>query len=150
MLTAETFHELLCEQTELLAQLIESGHQQQQAIEANRMSELVAILAQKQPRLERLGAICQQLQGQRQQTEHTWFWPDPDRRQQCRMMRDQASQSFERLIELEQTCELALSQSRDQIQQRLHQVESGRHAASAYLSQSHTAAPPRGDFSSIG
>ena len=150
MFTAETLFELLCEQVQLLDLLIESGLQQQQAIEANRMSELVAILAQKQPHLERLGDIRQTLQTQQCDIEQSGFWPDTTRRSQCRTMREQASSRFEQLIRLEQTCEQALAQSRDQIQARLQTVDSGRHAVSAYQSQASAAKPPRFDFSSLG
>ncbi len=59
MFTANEFLELLHQQAELLDRLIAAGTQQSQAIAANRMSELIAILAQKQPQLERLGQIRQ-------------------------------------------------------------------------------------------
>lgn len=150
MFTPHAFLNLLCEQAELLERLIDSGQQQQQTIEAGRMSELVAILGQKQPRLERLGAIGQQIQERRREVEQSGFWPDESVRRQCQTMRDRAAESFEHLIQLEQRCEQALNTSREQIQQRLQTIESSRHAASAYQSHAQLPAPPRGDFSSVG
>ncbi|MGV3484042.1 MAG: flagellar export chaperone FlgN [Planctomycetaceae bacterium] len=150
MFTPDSLVDLLDEQGQLLDRLIESGDQQQQAIVANRMSELVAILAQKQPHLERLGEIRQELQRRRPEIEGDGFWRDAAVRNRCRSMQQRAAELFARLIELEGNCEHALVQSRDQIQQRLQTVDTGRHAASAYQSQSTGFTAPRIDFSSLG
>jgi FlgN protein len=150
MFTAHQFVELLSQQTELLDRLIESGRQQQLAIDASRMSELIAILAEKQPHLEQLGQIREQLHERRADIERSDFWPDSDVRQLGQTLRDRAAQAFQTLIDLEQDCEKSLSRSRDQIQLRLQSVESGRVAASAYQSQAVANVVLHADFSSVG
>lgn len=148
-LTANDLWNLLCEQADLLDQLLIFGSHQQQAIEANRMSELIAILGDKQPYLERLEQVRKQLHAWQPEIERDFVWPDADQRQQCKQNRDRSAQSFAALIDLEHSCELALAQSRDQIQQRLKNFESSQTAAAAYQSQE-PASTSRVDFSSIG
>lgn len=142
--------ELLHEQSLLLEQLIEFGIQQREAIENNRMSELLAILAQKQPMLDRLGKIREQLHDVRDLIESNSFWQNSSIRSGCQIMRDQASRLFETLIEFENGCEVALAESRNQIRHRLDNLDSGRAAANAYQSQATATPSPRIDFSSMG
>jgi DNA anti-recombination protein RmuC len=147
-ITANELWALLCEQTELLDQLVEFGTQQRQAIEANRMSELLAILGDKQPYLERLEQVRVQLQAWQPTIDQEMQWPNANVRQQCQQSRDRSAQLFTVLIDLEQACERALAESRDQIQDHLKNFESSRTAAAAYQSQAPV--PSRTDFSSIG
>jgi len=146
--TADDLWNLLCEQAELLDQLLEFGTQQRQAIEANRMSELIAILGEKQPHIERLEQVRRQLFAWQPEIEQVLVWPDTNLRQQCQQARNRSAEKFVALIDLEQACENAVVESRAQIQDRLRNFESSRSAAAAYQSQS--PAPARGDFSSIG
>lgn len=150
--TANDLWNLLCEQADLLDQLLIFGGHQQQAIAANRMSELIAILGNKQPYLERLEQVRKQLHAWQPKSEHGFVWPDLAQREQCQQKRDRSAQSFAALIDLEHACELALAQSRDQIQQRLKNFDSSRTAAAAYQSQEQEPASTaaRVDFSSIG
>ncbi len=144
------FVELLQEQFDLLRSLIERGHEQMVAIEAGRMNELIAILARKQPELERLEAVRQSLQDMRPAVENDAFWPTEELRRQCQGLRDDAAQGFETLIEIERSCEVAITETRDHLDQRLRQMDSGRIASSAYQSQSAVTSTPRIDFSSLG
>jgi len=142
--------ELLREQSVLLEQLIEFGKQQREAIDNNRMSELLAILAHKQPQLDRLGNLREQLHNVRALIESEFFWQKASTRRDCQIMRDQAARLFETLIEFENGCEVALAESRNQIRHRLENIESGRAAANAYELQATTPPSPRIDFSSMG
>jgi flagellar biosynthesis/type III secretory pathway chaperone len=148
--TPEQFERLLREQGDLLGELLRIGGEQREAIEAGRVSELLSILARKQPSLERLGQIRQLLQDWRETVEETDFWPDSQLRVGCQQLRDQSASAFKALIEQEQACEAALMTSRDQIQIRLERVDSGRTAANAYQNQATTPSGSRVDFSSMG
>jgi hypothetical protein len=148
--TSEQFENLLREQVDVLAELLHMGGEQLEAIDAGRVSELLAVLARKQPHLERLGQIRQLLQDWRETIEEANFWPNAEQRACCQRLREQAASAFKTLIEREQACETALTASRDQIQIRLQRVDSGRTAANAY--QTHATAPSgsRIDLSSMG
>jgi flagellar biosynthesis/type III secretory pathway chaperone len=147
--SAAQFTELLNQQFELLENLIAYGEQQRTAIQESRMSELIAILAQKQPLLDRLGTIRQVLHDHQSVVEASSFWINEDARRDAQELRARAATAFETLIELERQCEVALSESRDQIRHRMESLDSGRAAANAYQSQ---VTPPasRIDFSSMG
>ena len=141
---------LLQHQVELLSELIQFGGEQQDAIEAGRVSELLSVLARKQPFLEQLGHVRQQLQDWREEIESGHFWSDTQCQIRCQHLRDRAAVAFKTLIESEQACETALTASRDQIQIRLQHVDSGRNAANAYQSQATAPPTSRVDFSSMG
>jgi flagellar biosynthesis/type III secretory pathway chaperone len=150
MFSASEFQKLLREQIELLDRLIDIGEQQKQAIETGRMSELIAILGQKQPDLDRLADIQRMFSHHKTDIENADFWPESSQRQLCQGLREQSAAAFEVLIQLEQDGELAVTQSRDQIQLRLQNIESSRAVASAYESLANVPSAPRGDFSSVG
>jgi len=148
--SAQDFLLLLEEQSQALEQLIQYGVQQQDAIGNDRVSELVAILAQKQPSLDHLTQLRRQLQDVRDVVESDSFWPNSAIRAQCKAKRERASQLFETLIEFENRCEVSLVASRNQTRERLLSLDTGRVAANAYQTQALATPPSRIDFSSMG
>jgi flagellar biosynthesis/type III secretory pathway chaperone len=140
----------LSRQADLLGELIRVGQEQRSAIDAGRINELLAVLAAKQTQLEELGEIRERLNVWKATVEQPGFWPDQATRELAKRLRDQSAAAFDELIEMEQGCEHALTSSRDQIQIRLKQLDSGRSAADAYAAHGSQPITPRVDFSSIG
>lgn len=148
--TPQAMIDTLSRQAELLGELIQVGRDQRAAIDSGRINELLAVLATKQTQLEELGAIRERLSDWKSAVEAPYFWPDQGMRELARQLRDRCEGAFGTLIEMEKDCEHALTTSREQIQIRLKQLDSGRSAADAYAAHSSQAVSPRVDFSSMG
>lgn len=141
---------MLSRQADLLGELIQIGREQKAAIDAGRINELLAVLGTKQTQLEELGEIRERLSDWKSTVEAPDFWPAQGMRELAKQLRDQCAVAFDTLIEIEKDCEHALTSSRDQIQIRLKQLDSGRSAADAYAAHSGQTVSPRIDFSSMG
>jgi len=122
---------LLQTQVALLDDLISLGNQQLQAIELGRMSELLSLLAEKQPLLTQLSDTANQLRycGDPSAANSTML---PEDREVCRKQKAVASERFDELLTLEKQCESALCSSRDQIARRLEASAHSMNAATAY------------------
>lgn len=123
--------ELLKLQIGLLDQLIELGHGQIQAIESERMSELLALLSDKQPLLSDLGEMAQRIRNLNDDPDSIVI-DDELYAQRCRQLKGYAQQRFEFLFDLEQKSESLLCTSRDQIAKRLEASSHSMTAISAY------------------
>jgi hypothetical protein len=148
--TPQAMLDMLSRQADLLGELIQIGREQKAAIDAGRINELLAVLATKQTQLEELGEIRERLSDWKSTVEAPHFWPAQGMRELAKQLRDHCAAAFDTLIEIEKNCEHALTTSRDQIQIRLKQLDSGRSAADAYAAHSGQTVSPRIDFSSMG
>lgn len=131
----ELLPDLLDAQAQLLACLIDLGHQQVEAIQNGRMNELLSILSRKQQFLDalaanalRLGPISNQLELGDALT--------PPQRAGSREKHALATARFDELFELEKHCEQLLCDSRTQIAGRLEQTVHSMNVAKAYRRES--------------
>jgi len=122
---------ILQHQIGLLDQLISLGHQQLQAIELGRMSELLSLLSEKQPLLTHLSDTAHQLRLCGDHAAENSTMPPGDR-VACREHKALAAERFDELFALEKQCETALCSSRDQIARRLEASAHSMNAATAY------------------
>jgi flagellar biosynthesis/type III secretory pathway chaperone len=128
---SENLPELLKLQIGLLDQLIELGLGQIQAIENERMSELLALLSDKQPLLSDLSEMAQRIRNLNDDPDSIPI-DDELYAQRCRQLKGYAKQRFELLFDLEQKSESLLCTSRDQIAKRLEASSHSMTAISAY------------------
>jgi flagellar biosynthesis/type III secretory pathway chaperone len=122
---------LLTCQDELLDQLLEIGRRQLDAIENGRMSELLGLLAEKQPLVDQLADLANRLKTLRENEPSAATVADTNLAE-CRKLRQTATTSFEELFTLEQQCETLLCDRRDQIGARLQATNNALSAANAY------------------
>jgi flagellar biosynthesis/type III secretory pathway chaperone len=133
--SSDSLLQLLTFQLGLLDQLIEIGHAQIGAIENGRMSELFSLLSEKQPLIAELGDTSQRIRDLNRDGMSSASENDASI-QQCRRLKEQAQQHFNRLFELEKKSEILLTKSRDQIARRLEESSHSMTAISAYQSGS--------------
>jgi len=145
---ADQLFDWLTEQMDLLDHLVVCGQRQCDAIATQRINELLAILGEKQPMLDRLMTLRTMIVQSQSLIQSDAFWPSAGRREQCRVLRDNVATRFQILIDLESQCETDLNTNRLSIRQQIDSLDSGRTAANAYQSQSTPS--PRIDFTSIG
>lgn len=131
---SDNLPELLKWQFDLLGQLIEIGQTQIEAIEDGRMSELLALLSDKQPLVADLGNVANRIRNLNDNPSQSVI--NDTHVQRCRQLKDQTKQRFVLLFELEQKSETLLCTSRDQIAKRLEASLHSMTAISAYQSGS--------------
>jgi len=132
---SDNLADLLHSQVDLLDRLIEIGQVQIQAIENERMSELLSLLSDKQPLLNELGDTAERIRNLNDNSSAN-CGDDDLYIQRCRLLKDDATQRFEQLFDLERESETLLCKSRDQISQRLEASSHSMTAISAYQSGS--------------
>ncbi len=114
------------------------------------MNELLSILGRKQAFLDGLASNAIRLRPLNAQLQSSAALTEPQR-SDCRQKHALATAGFDQLFALEKQCEQLLSESRDQIAQRLQQTVHSMNVADAYRQDS---TPPtqggRLDLSSLG
>lgn len=122
---------LLTRQNDLLDRLLALGRRQLDAIENSRMSELLGLLAEKQPLVDQLSELAIGLKTIRENESSAAGSVDGDKAE-CRKLSNIANTSFEELFKLEKQCETLLCDRRDQIGTRLQATSNSLSAANAY------------------
>jgi hypothetical protein len=133
----ESMLTLLTRQNDLLDGLLELGRRQLDAIENSRMSELLGLLAEKQPLVDELSELAIGLKTIRVNESTPTRSIDGDKsihgdKAECRNLSTLASSKFDELFTLERQCETLLCDRRDQIGTRLQATNNSRSAANAY------------------
>lgn len=123
--------EMLATQVDLLDQLLAIGHTQLQAIEQGRMSELLALLSDKQPLLADLNDVAHRLRKAYDSLQPGTTDSGVDL-QRLGGLKNQVQQRFESLMELEGKSEAMLCGTRDEIAKRLESSAHSMTAISAY------------------
>ena len=131
-MNANTLCKLMTQRRNVLAELLELGRHQIDVIAAGRMSELMALLAQKQRPLQQLAEICHVLREAAQEDPQQRRWDSETQRQQCREDQEQCEQMHVELLAIEAQCETALQESRETLQQRISRLDSAHQAANQY------------------
>ncbi len=137
--------EQLSRQLRLLDDLLALGNQQSAAIAQGRMSELMALLAEKQPLLAQLSENAGTLRELSDQLVREHAADDPYR-VRCRQQKQLVDQAYAQLLEQEQHAEQQLTTSRDQVAERLAASTGSLQAATAYQRM----APQPGDSGAGG
>lgn len=129
---SRTIAQLVHTRWRLLRDLVERGRRQREAIAAGRMSELMALLSEKQQPLEQLGETSKRLGAAADQLPDAGGWDSAEDREACLREHEACQQMLAELVELESDCEAALTAGRDAIAKQLTQSEGARRAASGY------------------
>lgn len=129
-----TLSSLIDERKSILAQLLEMSGRQIEAITAGRMTELMTLLAEKQPPLQRLGDISKRLRQASGDDPSARSWESSQARENCRIAQEQCEKMHFELLAIEAQCETALTESREAVQVKLSQLDSAHQAANRYAS----------------
>ena len=124
--------ELFAERRSILGHLIAMGQRQMELIAADRMGELMSLLAEKDQPLSRLSEISALLRQAAGEDAHARSWESAQLRQQCREDQDACEQLHVDLLAIEAECESALGESRNRIRSQLERMDSSRAAAASY------------------
>lgn len=124
---AEQLETLIDQRWSVLDALMQATTRQETAIEAGHMSELMAVLTQKQRLVEQFATLSQTLRVTREACEGS-----PPISDDHRARHEQCHQAHQELLAREKACEDRLTSSRDAIAQELAQTNNTRRAASGY------------------
>lgn len=120
---------------QLLQRLLEISQRQINAIDGSRMTELMRILSEKQPPLNQLAEVAQQLRPAAEDDPESRVWDSDEQRRRCRQQQEECEKMHLELLAVEAECETALMKSRDKIQEELKRVDNARQAVTSYASQ---------------
>ncbi len=129
---SQTLAELVDQRWRILQGLLELGERQAEAVRHNRMSEMLAILKEKQPSLEALQQISQRLREFAGEDPDSRSWASPQARHECRERHDECERMLQRVMQQEAESESALSAARQTLGEQLLRSEGARRAASGY------------------
>lgn len=124
--------ELIEQRWSTLRELLEIGNRQIAAIEAERMSELMRLLSEKQAPLNRLAEVAAGIRQAADDDPANRRWDSEETRVHCRQRQDECEQLHLQLLAIEAECETALIESREFIQKKLDRVDAGQQAANSY------------------
>ncbi len=123
---------LIQQRWEILDRLLSISRLQMTAIEQGQMSELMRLLSEKQKPLNQLIELSDQLRVASVENAEERLWVSSDIREECRKQQDDCEKMNLELLAIEAESESKLSQSRDDLHQRLERVDSGWQAVSGY------------------
>jgi hypothetical protein len=121
-------HKRLC-----LEHLRAVGEKQLALVRAGSMTELLDLLAAKQPLLLRLQAVERELDPFRSQDPDARRWRTPDARQRCAAELAQCEALLAQIVRREKESERELVRRRDETAAQLETINSAGHARQAYL-----------------
>ncbi|QDV65887.1 hypothetical protein [Crateriforma conspicua] len=122
--------------SELIDELYEWTRQQSDAIDGGRMSELMNVLAKKQPPLRELSDLSNKVATQADVDPERRSWSDPTLRQRTIRLHKQSEERLLELIQFEKECEQRLAASRDDVQRQMTTQHSKQTAVNRYASVS--------------
>ncbi len=128
-----TLAELISRRHRLLTHLLDLSAKQIEVIKSGRMSELMALLADKQTPLVELGQISDQLREAAGDDPKTRSWPSESLRERCRQEQEECEQMHIELLAIEAESETSLVESRESLQKRLERIDSANQAATKYV-----------------
>jgi hypothetical protein len=139
---AEQLSELIDQRWSTLHRLLEISNRQMAAIDAQRMSDLMRLLSEKQVPLGRLAEIAAKIRVAAADDPASRRWASEQDRMRCRQRQDECEKMHLQLLAIEAESEAALDRSRLSLSQQLDRVDATRRAASSYGQIA--AAPTRG------
>lgn len=118
----------------VLAEILRTTERQEAAIEAGLVQQLVTTLNEKQTQVDRLRRIQEALKPMADVPAENRLWSDPADRQRCRdTLRDSEALQAE-ILAIDQRCERAMIQRRDELFDSLGRTTGAAAAARAYAS----------------
>lgn len=141
-MNADELTRLIDARFETLSELMSLGQCQVNAIDENRMSDLMRLLSDKQKPIARLTEIGRALAQAVDDDPNSRTWPSPAARQACKERQEQCDQMHLELLAIEADCESRLQTNRQAVEEKLTRFDSSRLAASRYGDSS--ARPDRG------
>ncbi len=133
--------ELIEQKLECLVKLHEMGKRQFDFAKADRITELLDVLAAKQRVLTRLQRIEQELGPFRDQDPSQRRWGTSKQRQQCARQLEQCEALLAEIIAQEKQSEGELVRRRDDLADRLQGIHLASQARGAYNAESHPPVP---------
>lgn len=137
--------ELIGKRRDLLSQLLLFGDRQMDAIDHDRMTDLMRILSDKQPLIQQLSQLSGPLGQAAGDDPASRHWSSSQQRQQCRVWQDECDAMHQELLTIEAACEAKLEVSRTEMESKLQRVTSGRDAVNRYA-QTQTDRPSGGSL----
>lgn len=125
---------LVAQRRGLLAEILEITGRQEAAIEAGLVQELMATLNEKQTRVDQLRKIQDRLQPMAEVPAENRVWSDPAAREQCRAALRDSDRLQAEILSIDQRCEQAMLQRRDELFDSLGRTTGAATAARAYAS----------------
>jgi hypothetical protein len=139
-----TLSDLISQRHAALVQLLELSQGQVDAIESNRMTDLMNILSAKQKPIQRLFELTSKLRPALHDDPDARHWPDQSQRIRCKEQQQQCEAMHAKLLEIEAECEAVLQTNRTEMTSRLERLSSGTDATSGYSqAQSYAASGSR-------
>jgi hypothetical protein len=138
MTTFETdlLAELIRQKLDCLVQLHDVGRRQFELVQADRMTELLDVLAAKQHVLMELQRIESRLDPFRAQDPESRRWRSPDQRQKCARQVAECETLLARIVSQEKQSERELIRRRDDAAVRLQGAHLASQARGAYAEES--------------
>lgn len=117
---------------DVLSEILRVTERQEAAIEAGLVQQLMAALNEKQTHVDRLRRIQEALKPMAEVPAENRLWTDPAERQRCRdTLRDSETLQAE-ILAIDQRCERAMIQRRDELFDSLGRTTGAAAAARAY------------------
>ena len=129
---SNTLATLVSQRFDTLVELLEISQHQVDAVKANRMTDLMRILSEKQQPIQRLSQLAQQLRPALADDPEARHWPDPSLRSRCKEQQQRCEVMHANLLQIEADCEAILQESRADMSERLERFSSGANAATGY------------------
>lgn len=123
---------LIDEKLEIVSEVLTFARRQETVIAEQQVAELMPLLAKKQMALERLSGVQKALEPFASQDPERRVWASEKARQRCREREQQCDQLLRHIMELDAKCEGKLTESRDELAERLQQTTGTQQAARAY------------------
>jgi hypothetical protein len=133
----------------VLQHLLDISQRQIAAINGLRMTELMRILSEKQPPLNQLTELADQLRLAAAEDPQDRLWDNSEQRALCRQRQEECERMHLELLAIEAECESSLLNGRERLQEELRRVDAARRTVTSYgMSQSESHAGAQLDLSS--
>lgn len=131
-----------------LQELLEISNQQNDAIQAGHMTELMQLLSRKQKPLNHLLELADKIGAAVGDDPEARIWDAQSSRDRCRKLQGECEQMHLELLAIEAESESALVESRNHIQGELQRVDAAHQAANSYSRSMDTQTGAQLDLSS--
>lgn len=118
----------------MLSEILKITERQEAAIEAGMVQQLMAALNEKQTHVDRLRDIQEVLKPMAEVPAENRLWHDPASRQRCRETLRDSERLQAEILAIDQRCERAMVQRRDELFDSLGRTTGAAAAARAYAS----------------
>ena len=128
----ERLVQLVRQRKSVLSDLLDLSRRQVVAAELGRMSELMSLLAEKQPLLTQLRDDSASLAEAKSDDPDSRVWDRPEQRTACQREHQECEDMLKVLMQMEADCEQMLAASRQSLQEKLEQTQTAQQAVTGY------------------